>query len=187
MNIEIIGNRNGRLCVLNCMDSQKGLEIAYELLSWLRNLYCVHVVHHDGSRYEYDGLEYMKKLVTETGRPCLYLHTKGACNKPKLSLLVRKMWKAEFGEYSRASMYFDAVATDNCVVACPVRDSRNIPLYNGFVANGVAMKRASIVFSHEDRLTLERMWVDSDTDVRVMKYYGSLKGVHRFLEMEYGG
>lgn len=106
MKVEITGNRKGRLCVFNCVDTPKGRKIADELLSWLEPLYEVHKVIHDGSKYEYEGLKYMEDLVEETGRSCLYLHTKGAYNHPICSRMVRNLWKEQFGNKDNAERYF---------------------------------------------------------------------------------
>lgn len=186
MKVEIRGNIAGRLCVYNCLDTPRGLEIAAEMLSWLEPLYRVHVVHHDGSRFEYWGIKYLKELVERTGQPCLYLHTKGACNKPARSMLVRRMWRCEFGDEDRAKMYFDVVDCERSVIACPIGEPRKIPSYNGFVVNKAACEAFEVGFNG-DRLLYEQMWRDKpDSDLRAMKYWGRIKDVHRFLDMQYG-
>lgn len=40
------------LCVLGIVDSEKGREIASEMLEWLEPIYDVHKVYHDGSLFE---------------------------------------------------------------------------------------------------------------------------------------
>lgn len=185
MKVEILGNKHGHLCVYNCVDTPRGLQIASEMLEWLKPLYQVHVVHHDGSKFEYEGMKYLKELSEKTKEPILYLHTKGAYNKFTLSRRVVNCWRKEFGDRDRAMKYFDAVNHYGPIVACPFSNGHNIPTYNGFVVNYCAMAMADIVES-EDRMVYERMWMDNDNvDVRTMKYYGSLHGIHRVLEEEY--
>lgn len=193
MKVEVIGNIGGRLCVFNCLDSERGREIYEEMIGWLAPLYEVYVVWHDGSRYEYEGLMYMKELVEKCGRSCLYLHTKGACNKPYWSRLIREMWRREFGDKVKADEYYFKAVDDggygggHGVVACPVLDHRRIPLYNGFVVNRIAMELIDINES-EDRFVFEKMWQRRlEVEFKVMKYFGTLSEIHRFLKVEYEG
>lgn len=186
MKVEVIGNKCGRLCVFNCLDTERGLEIAREMLAWLTPIYEVHVVHHDGSKYEYWGLCYLKELVEKSGRPCLYLHTKGAANSHKgYSDVVRELWKIEFGDEEKARMYFDiAERIGDPVVVAPVIDTRRIPLWNGFVVNAAVMERTEFKESN-DRYVYERMWVkDKDVILIPLKYYGRLDKMNKFLSME---
>lgn len=186
MNVEIKGDPKGRLCVFNCLDTPRGLEIAAEMLAWLEPLYQVHVVHHDGSKFEYHGIACLKYLTEKTGEPCLYLHTKGACNHPVNSPWVRSMWRCEFGDSRRSEMYFNAVRTETPIVACPISGPSRITRYNGFVVNPAAMQELGEI-PETDRLWYETMWKRKPlTDVRAMKYWGSLAITHKLLELEYG-
>lgn len=185
--VEIIGQSKGRLCVLNCLDTPKGVSIKDDMLSWLVPLYRVHVVCHDGTEYEQDGLRYMKELMLSYNQPCLYLQTKGACRRPVFSRIVRNMWRCEFGDEGRANMYFDVVRDGRLpVVACPFTDGTKVTRYNGFVVNVAAIKEAVIEW-HGDRWYQENLWEHNKvTDVRAMKYWGSLGMIHKILEIEYG-
>ena len=83
-------------CVFGAVDTPNGRAIADEMLAWITPEYNTHVVWHDGRMFEYHALRYAQELAMREDIPVLYLHTKGACNKPERSALIRKMWRREF-------------------------------------------------------------------------------------------
>lgn len=151
------------LCVFGIVNNENGLKIAQEMLQWLDPIYEVHKNYHDGSQFEYPALKYLQELCINTKRPCLYIHTKGAFNRPELSQMVRDMWKKEFSE--NYNIYFKLVDRPYAVVACPFTGSDKTTWYNGFVTNWQAMKEHPIINPNKNRMKFERLFIGSDTQV----------------------
>ena len=88
---------NKPICVLGVLLTDKGIEIREEMLSMLRGKFDIYTVEQQapGVLFEYPALLYVRKLTQDTGKPCLYLHTKGAANTNYAQPLVRKMWYDE--------------------------------------------------------------------------------------------
>jgi len=187
MKVEVIGNIGGRLCVFNCLETEKGKEIYEEMIKWLATVYEVHCVWHGAEVYEHDGIKYMQELLWRKGGACLYLHTKGAWHRERLSRRVRNMWLGEFTNPLRADAYFEAVSHGWPSVACPISGpNMSITRYNGFVVNAEAMERLDLSYIREDRFWYEDMWKDDNVvDIRVMKYWGCIKKTHKMLEEEF--
>lgn len=143
------------LCVFGVLDTDKGHEIAAEMLTWLRMVYDVTIIEHDGSRFEYPALRCAQALSMQTGRPVLYIHTRGAVNVWRTTIPTRRMWRKEFGKLWQK--YFKAVEGDAPAVACPFADSDGETRYNGFVANAAAWGMLELK-ECADRMIYERLW-----------------------------
>lgn len=151
------------LCVLGAVESEMGKEIADELKGWLSWYYEVFTVWHDGSLFEQPALRFAQDLAKLTNKPILYLHTKGAYNKPDFSARVRKMWRQEFAK--DPNKYFATVKTDAPAVACPFTGDDRMTRYNGFVANAAAWRCIPDIEPNSDRMVFEKLWRDSPANI----------------------
>ena len=142
-------------CVFGAVDTPNGRAIADEMLAWITPEYNTHVVWHDGRMFEYHALRYAQELAMREDIPVLYLHTKGACNKPERSALIRKMWRREFGGCK--NYYFTALG-DAPRVICPFTGPDRIHRYNGFVANAAAWRAIPTIQPNENRMVFEHLW-----------------------------
>lgn len=150
-------------CVLGVADTERGREIEQEMREWLEPNYNLIEVWHDGSLFEQPALRYMQDLCIKTMRPCLYLHTKGAYNRPEISAMVRDMWRHEFTRYK--DVYFGLVNRPYAVVACPTTGSDKTTWHNGFVANWRAMADHPLIEPNANRMKFERLFIGSTTQV----------------------
>ena len=139
------------------------MEIEAEMREWLEPNYHLIEVWHDGLQFEQPALLYMQMLCHEQKRPCLYLHTKGAFNRPELSVFVRDMWRHEFAE--RRDLYFGLVDRPYAVVACPFTGSDKTTWYNGFVTNWQAMEELPIIEPSANRMKYERLFIKQSPQV----------------------
>ena len=148
------------MCVFGVVMNEAGVKIENEMVAWLRNHYHVIEVRHDGTHYEQPALRYMQNLCKDTGRPCLYVHTKGAYNKPTRSGRIRRMWRDEF--VGKQQLYFDIVEQSNApCVATPFTGEDRLTRYNGFVANAAAMKAIPDIVPNDDRMVFERIFANN--------------------------
>jgi hypothetical protein len=182
MTVEIIKNPGKPLCVFGLLNTEKGNIIADEMLAWLRPHYTVHIVRHDGKQFEQPALRYMQELQKKTNRPCLYLHTKGACFRDELSEKVRRMWKEQFAENGK--QYFDAVKGSKPRVAAPIFSPEGKSWYNGFVANAAAMRTIPEIVPDEFRWRFERLFLNRD-DVERIGVLDTVKHSDVWLYMNY--
>ena len=154
---------NKPICVLGVLLTDKGIEIREEMLSMLRGKFDIYTVEQQapGVLFEYPALLYVRKLTQDTGKPCLYLHTKGAANTNYAQPLVRKMWYDELiGNHEK---YLEAVNTNIPTVACPYCSLDGVTWFNGFVANRLAMEHANVV-KKDDRYYFEAMFSRKNCD-----------------------
>lgn len=151
------------ICVLGVVDNEAGRAIEREMLAWLEPLYDVHVVLHDGTKFEQPAIRYMQDICLRDKVPCLYLHTKGAFNRPELSTVVRSMWKHEFT--TKKDVYFGLVDRPYAAVACPFTGSDKTTWYNGFVTNWQAMAAHPLIEPNANRMKFERLFIGSQTQV----------------------
>lgn len=185
MRVEKEGIEDNPLCVLGAVDSVAGRAIAREMLLWLREKYCVHIVWHDGTTFEYPALSYMQILCQRTHKPCLYLHTKGAYNKPVRSYHIRQMWKEEFGD--GRDRYQSLVSTEEPTVVCQFTGADRLTRYNGFIANCAAMRAIPTILPDPNRLVYEQLFRYQE-EVRIIGTVyedivsGGLKKAHQYLE-----
>lgn len=161
--IEINKDTSLPYCVLGVVDNERGAEIEKEMRKWLEVRYRLIEVWHDGSLYEQPALRFMQDLCINLHVPCLYLHTKGAYNRPELSKIVRKMWAHEFSK--NRDLYFQLVDRPYAVVACPTTGSDKTTWYNGFVTNWQAMADHPLIEPNANRMKFERLFVGSATQV----------------------
>lgn len=147
------------ICVLGCIDTLTGHEIAGELLGWLKWYYTVFEVWHDGTQYEYPALHTAQAIAKATGLPVLYLHTKGACNHVARSRMIRKMWRKEF--VLNLPRYVNAILGDAPAVACPFTGADRFTRYNGFIANAAAWAAIPPIEPNADRAVFEVLWRDT--------------------------
>lgn len=160
------------LCVLGVLDTPKGNEIKDKMLEWLRPIYEVCVVYHDGTAFEYPALRFMQSLLMRENRPCLYIHTRGAVNRWNTTDATHRMWREQFG--TNFGTYFSLVNVDYPAVACPFSGSDKKTWYNGFVANQKAMAEIGTITPHEDRMYFENMFANTAVNVKgVLVDYGT--------------
>lgn len=151
------------LCVLGALDTERGHEIAAQMLQWLEPLYSVYVVWHGPETFEYEPLQFAKNLsCMHQHAPVLYLHTRGAVNVHKTTEPTHRMWREQFGE--RAGLYFHVAENRHPLVVCPFTGSKGITWYNGFVANGAAWRQITIP-KPSDRMKYERLFCGSGIPV----------------------
>jgi hypothetical protein len=124
----------------------------------------------------------MQELQKKTNRPCLYLHTKGACFRDELSEKVRRMWKEQFAENGK--QYFDAVKGSKPRVAAPIFSPEGKSWYNGFVANAAAMRTIPEIVPDEFRWRFERLFLNRD-DVERIGVLDTVKHSDVWLYMNY--
>lgn len=150
------------ICVFGIVNNEFGLKIAQEMLEWLEPIYEIHKIYHDGSQFEYPALKYLQELCIKTKQPCLYIHTKGAFNRPELSQTVRDMWKKEFSK--NYETYFKLVDRPFAAVACPFTGSDKTTWYNGFVTNAKAMEEIPEI-TPGNRMKFERLFIGQKPQV----------------------
>lgn len=188
MKTEIVGKEGNPLCVLGAVDSVIGRAIEREMIEWLIESYRVHIVWHDGSTYEYAALSYMQALCIKTGKPCLYLHTKGAYNKPMRSYSIRQMWRHEFGY--RRDVYQNLVNIQFPTVVCQFTGADRLTRYNGFIANKAAMEAIPTIMPSENRFIYEQLFRDHE-EVNIIGsiYYdietSNIRKAHEYLQKYY--
>ena len=154
---------NNPYCVLGVVDNERGREIAAEMREWLVPHYKLIEVWHDGTLFEQPALRYVQNLCATTKKPCLYIHTKGAFNRPELSAEVRAMWKHEFT--ANRDLYFGLVNRPYGAVACPFTGRDKTTWYNGFVTNAQAMAEIPRLDPHTNRMTFERIFINQTPQV----------------------
>lgn len=151
------------LCVLGCLDTKYGKQIANEMLNWLKPEHNVLEIHQEppGKLFEYPAINYVIRLAIDTNEPVLYVHTKGAGNpippqykkyiinkninvpetatKQDCQKTVRNMWKHEFtGE--RLQDYLTVINTNKPTVVCPLTGIEKVTWQNGWIINPAAAK-----------------------------------------------
>lgn len=154
-------------CVCGCMNNEAGQRIAFEMEDWLINHYHLIQVWHDGRLFEQPALHYAQQLCIETGKPCLYIHTRGAFNRWNTTKPTHRMWRHEFGDLSE--LYFRIVDTDEPVAACPFTGEGKETFYNGFVFNAAAMRAIPEIQPNADRMVFEYIFKGSP-----VKVYGTI-------------
>ena len=154
-------------CVCGCANNEAGQRIAYEMEEWLLPHYHLIQVWHDGSQFEYPALAFMQDLCKKTGKPCLYVHTRGAYNRWKTTKPTHRMWQHEFGEL--AELYARIVHTPEPVAACPFTGEGKETFYNGFMANAAAMAAIPDIQPNTDRMVFEYIFRGSP-----VKVYGTI-------------
>ena len=177
--------------VLGVLDTPKGREIGERMQEWLqRSGYKdVHVYRHDGKRYEYPALKYAQEYAAETGKPVMYLHTRGAVNTWETTEQTHRMWRHEFGDL--AGFYATLINAHHgaCVVA-PFVDNSGTHRYNGFIANAEAWKRANIPARVEDRHEYEHLWRGvvgvAQMGVCIHASENKIKEIREYLSEHYG-
>lgn len=172
------------ICVLGILDTKKGVEIANAMERWLCRVYDVHEVLHDGTQFELPALKEAQRVSMETGKPVLYLHTRGAVNTWDTTEQTHRMWRYVFG-YNRYCATIMNEYTCACVVA-PFIDNNGTHRYNGFVANTEAWKLANIPDHVEDRHEYEHLWRNvsgvCQIGVYVQARANKIKEIRKFLK-----
>lgn len=161
------------MCVFGVVDNPDGLQIESRMIAWLSLYYRVVEIRHDGTQYEFPALRFMQLYCTLTGRPCLYIHTRGAFHKWNTTIPSRRMWRHEFGELH--DVYERIVDTDKPVAACPFTGASKCTFYNGFMVNAAAMRAIPAIMPNNDRMVYEDIFKDSPVHV-----YGTI-----FNDVEY--
>lgn len=144
------------LCVLGVMTTEKGLLIKDDMLKWLQPIYDVTIVEHEGSQFELPALLRAQELASDTNRPVLYLHTRGAVNEYPTTKRTHEMWRREFGDQF---LKYQALVnlTHTPLVVAPYIDISYCHRYNGFIANPAAWRIAPLKPTQE-RHDYESIW-----------------------------
>lgn len=161
--VEVNEDSANPYCVFGVAETEAGIAIEKEMRAWLEPNYHLIEIWHDGTLFEQPALRYMQDLCKETGKPCLYIHTKGAFNRPELSADIREMWKHEFTV--NRDLYFGLVNRPYAVVACPATGSDKTTWYNGFVANTRAMQEIPPIEPDKNRMKFERLFIGTKPQV----------------------
>lgn len=177
-------------CVFGAVDTPNGRAIADEMLAWITPVYNTHVIWHDGRMFEYHALRYAQELAMREDIPVLYLHTKGACNKPERSARIRKMWRDYFSEWNRIPIFAGIYSEKNPAVICPFTGPDRIHRYNGFVANAAAWKAIPLIQPNENRMVFEHLWRYAPEVEMVGTIYNDITSenlgkVHEYLRKNY--
>ena len=174
------------ICVFGIMDNDKGRMIADEMRKWLRDVYDVREVLHDGSLFEYPALKLAHDLSIEYDEPVLYIHTRGAVNTYPYTIPTRRCWADQFGKQWKK--YFTIAKTDVPRVVCPFVDYDRETRYNGFVANTAAWRLIDLKPS-KDRFDFERLWIDKpDCEVLGLLVHSdewAIKEIRKYLLTNY--
>lgn len=128
--------RSKTLCVFGVLNTQRGNEIAEEMLSWLTVDYDVDLILHDGSDFEYPAMKYAFDKSAHNNEPVLYVHSKGAFNKSYIADCTRKLWRKEFVD--NKEWYINCVSVNTPKIACPFTGKKKTTWLNGFIANSEA-------------------------------------------------
>lgn len=158
-----IENGDKPWAVLCSAQNEQGKQIEEEQLAWLKEKYNIYLVRHDCTLFEYPGLRFLQMMTIRTGKPMLYIHTRGAFHRWKTTLPTRRMWEHEFGVEQQK--YFDLVNTYEPTVACPFSGKSKYTLYNGFVANAAAMAAIPTIEQSSDRFIYEKIFEGSNVNV----------------------
>ena len=174
------------ICVFGIMDNDKGRMIADEMRKWLRDVYDVREVLHDGSLFEYPALKLAHDLSIEYDEPVLYIHTRGAVNTYPYTIPTRRCWADQFGKQWKK--YFTIAKTDVPRVVCPFVDYDRETRYNGFVANTAAWRLIDLKPS-KDRFDFERLRIDKpDCEVLGLLVHSdewAIKTIRKYLLTNY--
>jgi hypothetical protein len=116
------------------------------LLSWITRRYDCIAVNQEppGRLFEYPALFIAQQTSISTGKPVLYLHTKGAANPTNVynQARVRKLWRFEFDEHY--DEYMNIINSHSRIVACPFTGTKHYTTWmNGFIATAEAWKVAN--------------------------------------------
>ena len=149
--------------VLCSAQNETGKQIEQEQLAWLTKYYNVYLVRHDGTLFEYPGLHFMQMMAIRTGKPFLYIHTRGAYHRWKTTSATRKLWEHEYTV--NRDKYFELVSGNEPKAACPFSGQSKYTLYNAFVANAAAMAAIPTIEPNENRFIYEKIFEGSNVDV----------------------
>lgn len=175
------------LCVFGIMGNEQGLKIADEMREWLRPVYDVFEVVHDGKQFELPALKEAQRLAVEYDEPVLYIHTRGAVNTYPTTVPTRRMWREEFGRQWRK--YFTIAQTPDPIVVCPFVDYDKETRYNGFVASAAAWAQLDLQPT-TDRMDYERLWCKHDNTpvlgLLITRDDWAIKDIRQYLYRNYG-
>lgn len=174
--------------VFGIADTPDGHDIADEMMCWLFQEYEVHAVIHDGKLFEQPALRYAQRLSLLTDQPVLYIHTKGAYNKPIRSQRIRDLWRLEFGH--NKDFYFKRAKEPGARVICPFTGPDRMTRYNGFVANADAWGVIPEIRPNADRMVFEKLWKNAPSVEIVGTIYNdidtnNLGKVHEYLRNKF--
>ena len=174
-------------CVLGILDTPRGHEIAKGMLEWLRPIYNVYPVIHNGQQFELPALQRARNLAF-ADEPVLYLHTRGAVNTYNTTAPTHRMWREEFGH--QWQKYYDILLQHSKpLVLSPFVDNNRTTRYNGIFANAAAWQRA-ILEPTKERHDYEHIWRgDDETKVLGMLVHAKenrIEDIRDFLLLNYG-
>ena len=174
--------------VLGVLDTPRGREIAERMQVWLQQYgYSdVHIYRHDGSRFEYPALIYAQRYSVESGKPVLYLHTRGAVNTWPTTEQTHRMWEHEFGKLAGFYATLINAQSEACVIA-PFIDNNCTHRYNGFVANSKAWALA-VIHENVERHAYEHLWRGTGVrhiGLKVHSNENRIKEIREMLAKEY--
>lgn len=158
------------LCVLGCLLTEAGQRIKAEMIEQFRKKYDIIAVNQapPGKFYEFPALSFAQSASIKTGKPVLYVHTKGAANPKNVyhQDKVRKMWYNEFVVgYNEYKSYIESHPGE---VACPFSGSSKYTWMNGFIGSVDAWKRVNI------RQTFDRYYYEYIFQGSPVKVHGRI-------------
>lgn len=174
VNIERVDcvDKNAPVCVFGILDTEKGKNIADEMLEWIRPNYNVYIVKHDGKLFEYPALRFAQYLTEKENVPyVLYLHTKGAANTNRCQPRVRNVWKHEFSGDEKEK-YIKEVKKNEPLVVAPFEGHESQTWFNGFFVNKLAFEKNGRVEPNENRYHFEKMF-EPNKGLKVIGLLGS--------------
>lgn len=162
-------------CVLGVFETTRGLDIAGEMSTWIKDKYKLYKVTQESiedNLYELPALLFASSLSIKLNVPVLYLHTKGAVNAAPVQNIVRLLWKKEFGESK--NWYDEHIEGDKPKVLCPISTGEEVAWYNGFVMNPSAAKIINERIAVQDRYYYEQSLL-KDSGIEVVGKYKAEK------------
>ncbi len=151
-------------CIFSIMNCPLGNKIANEMIVWLKPLFDITEVYHNGKEWEWPGINAACALSLSINEPVLYIHTKGAGHDNTAQKPIRDFWKKELT--TKLSLYEKALETHD--VVCPITGKEKQTWFNMFMANPKAwdtIKNSLIKPNLENRYFYENMWYNTNTDV----------------------
>lgn len=131
MENERIRERFCMKCIFSIMNCPLGNKIANEMIVWLKPLFDVTEVYHNGKEWEWPGINAACALSLSINEPVLYIHTKGAGHDNSAQKPIRDFWKKELT--TKLPLYEKALETHD--VVCPITGKEKQTWFNMFMAN----------------------------------------------------
>ena len=158
------------MCILGCLLTEAGKSIKAEMIEQFRKKYDIIAVNQEppGKFFEYPALSFAQQFSIITGKPVLYVHTKGAANPKNVynQTKVRWLWYNEF--ISRYNDYNTYVSKHINDVVCPFSGGSQYTWMNGFIATPSAWKHVHL------RQTFDRYYYEYIFQGTPVKIHGRI-------------